>query len=92
MSSPLSAVFALGQARGTPHLGKKVATRMKWAKGGVICGKAKAEEKRKEQPQNSFTPKRKHTHRDRERKGKGGRPGTMPLQLQVQWLRQCVCE
>lgn len=29
---------------------------------------------------------------DREREREEGVAGTMPLQLQVQWLRRCVCD
>lgn len=42
VSRPLSAVFAVRQARGALHLRKRVATQGN-GRGGALCGKAKAQ-------------------------------------------------
>lgn len=95
VSSPLSAVFAVRQARGALHLQKRVSDTGRWEKGGVPCGKAKAlsGEKRATTKQLSSRERETETDIEREReKEEGEAVGTMPLQLQVQWLRPCVYE
>lgn len=90
VSSPLSAVFAVKQARGAMHLWKRVATRGKGRKEGCSVERPRPREKRKEQPQNSF-PLQRERRREGERQREEGTAGTMSLQLQVQWLQSCVC-
>lgn len=72
MSSSLSAVFAVGQARGALHLRKKVATQGNGGKEGCSVERPRPKEERKEQPQNRFPPERAEA-------GRGGVAGTMPL-------------
>lgn len=74
VSSPLSAVFAVGQARGTLHLGKKVATQAEGRKEGCFMERPRPEKERKEQQQNSFPPE---THTYIEEKREGGAAGTI---------------
>lgn len=94
VSRPLSAVFAVRQARGALHLRKRVATQGN-GRGGRSVERPRPREERKEQPQNTFPPERQRKREqgaDRQREREEGVAGTMPLQLQVQWLRRCVCD
>lgn len=79
VSSPLSAVFAVRQARGALHLRKRVATQGNGRKGGGgrSVERPRPREERKEQPQNSFPPERQRKReqgadRQRERERGGG--------------------
>lgn len=98
MSSPLSAVFAVRQARGALHLRKRVATQGNGRKGGGgALWKGQGPERREKSSHKTVSLQRDREREskgqiDREREREEGVAGTMPLQLQVQWLRRCVCD
>lgn len=80
---------------GRPASSKESGDPGKWEGGGRSVERPRPREKRKEQPQNTFPPERQRKREqgaDRQREREEGVAGTMPLQLQVQWLRRCVCD
>lgn len=83
---------------GRPASSKESGDPGKWEKRGVGGGalwKGQGPERREKSSHKTVS-----LQRDRERESKGqidrereeGVAGTMPLQLQVQWLRRCVCD
>lgn len=88
MSSSLSAVFAVGQARGARHLRKKVATQGNGGGGGVLSGKAKAQGREKRAATKQISSRES---RGRERRGCWNNAPLAAGAVAKSSARVCVC-
>lgn len=91
MSSPLSAVFAVRQARGAPAPPKESSDPAKWEKGGVLCGKAKARRREKRAATQQLYSRESERHTETERERGGGCWNNAPSAAGAVAKALCVC-